>query len=92
MDRSHHQHLQANRYFFLLVDDFSKKMWVYMLKEKKDAFEAFKKFKALVENETSEKIKTFRTDKGGQFCSHEFTNYCEVAGILRHYTAPYTPQ
>ena len=82
----------GNRYFFLLVDDLSRKMWVYMLKEKKDAFEAFKKFKARVKNETNKSIKTFRTDRGGEFCSHEFTKFCEDTGILRHYTAPYTPQ
>lgn len=34
-----------------------------MLKEKKDAFEAFKKFRASVEKETNENVKTFRTDK-----------------------------
>ena len=79
----------GNRYFLLFVDDYSRKMWVYMLKEKSSAFEMFKKFKALVENGTEESIKTLRTDRGGEFCSKEFTSYCENAGIQRHYTAPY---
>lgn len=34
----------------------------------------------------------FRTDRGGEFNSNEFKNYCEDNGIERHYTAPYTPQ
>ncbi|KAL8089642.1 hypothetical protein AgCh_039213 [Apium graveolens] len=82
----------GNRYFILFVDNFSHKMWVYMLKEKSAAFEMFKKFKVLVETRTEKRIKILRTDRGGEFCSREFTSYCENAGILRHYTTPYTPQ
>lgn len=43
--------LVGNRYFFLLVDDFSRAMWVYMLKTKDEALEAFKKVKALVKKD-----------------------------------------
>lgn len=83
----------GNRYFLLFVDDFSRAIWVYMLKSKDEAFDVFKKFQALVENGSGEKkIKILRTDRGGEFCSSNFTTYCEEAGILRHYTAPYSPQ
>lgn len=82
----------GNKYFFLLVDDYSRVMWVYLLKNKDDALEAFKKFRAQVENSPERKIKTLRTDRGGEFCSKSFTSYCEGAGITRHFTAPYSPQ
>lgn len=82
----------GNKYFLLLVDDYSRKMWIYLLKTKGEALEAFKKFKALVENKTEQKIKTFRTDRGGEFCSNDFDVFCEESGIERHRTAPYTPQ
>lgn len=39
-----------NHYFLLFVDDFSRKMWVDMLKEKRNAFETFKNFKELVDD------------------------------------------
>lgn len=52
-----------------------------MLKEKSSAFEAFKKFKAVVEKGTEKSIKMLRTDRGGEFCSREFTLYCENEGI-----------
>lgn len=81
----------GNRYVFLLVDDYSRAMWIYFLKSKNEAFDAFKKFKALVET-GERKIETFRTDRGGEFTSHEFKLFCEENGIKRHYTAPYTPQ
>lgn len=82
----------GTKYFMLLVDDFSRMMWVYMLKTKDEALSCFKRFKLLVENGTKQTIQVFRTDHGGEFCSKEFENFCIDSGILRHYTAPYTPQ
>lgn len=41
-----------NRYIFILVDDHSRYMWSVLLKEKGEAFEKFKKLKAIVEKET----------------------------------------
>lgn len=32
----------GNKYFFLLVDDFSRAMWVFMLKRKDEALSVFK--------------------------------------------------
>lgn len=71
----------GNKYFMFLVDDYSRMMWVYMLKIKDEAFSAFKKFKVLVEKETKQEIKVLRTDRGGEFCSREFVEFCENAGV-----------
>jgi hypothetical protein len=38
-----------NLYFLLFIDDYSKKTWLYFLKEKSNVFNCFKKFKTLVE-------------------------------------------
>ena len=82
----------SNRYVFVLIDDHSRYMWTILMKEKSEAFVKFKAFKNLVEQETGERIKTFRTDRGGEFTSFEFQAYCESQGIQRHLTAPYSPQ
>lgn len=37
-------------------------------------------------------IITLRNDRGGEFTSREFQEYCDKSGIKRHLTAPYTPQ
>lgn len=81
-----------NRYIFVLIDDHSRYMWSILLKEKGEAFDKFKRFKAIVEKETGAKIRTFRSDRGGEFCSNEFRDFCETSGIARHLTAPYSPQ
>lgn len=54
----------GDKYFMLLVDDFSRWMHVYVLKSKDQAFDVFVRYKAEVENQTGCKIKTLRSDGG----------------------------
>eukprot|EP00253_Pinus_taeda_P007139 PITA_07139 len=63
-----------------------------MLKRKPDVFLVFKQFRALVENNTSRKLKCLRKKNGGEFTSKEFDSYCKDARIERHKTTVYTPQ
>ena len=81
-----------NHYFMLIVDDYSRWMWVNILRTKDQTLPVFTKFKTLVENMRGCRIKTLRTDRGGEFLSANFTKLCEETGIERHYTAPYSPQ
>ncbi|CAL2255657.1 unnamed protein product [Prunus armeniaca] len=80
------------RYFITFIDDFSRKTWGYFLIEKSEAFVSFKNYKARVEKETGMFIRSLRTDRGGEFTSQEFINFCTVNGIQRQLTAAYTPQ
>ena len=56
-------------YFFLLVDDFSRFMWIFLLNRKDEALEAFIKFRVQVEKNSEKKIQVLRIDRGGEFCS-----------------------
>lgn len=60
------------RYILSIIDDYSRKMWVYFMVEKSEAFTFFKHFKSLAENEAGTLIKCLRTYRGGEFNSHEF--------------------
>ncbi|KAL8101290.1 hypothetical protein AgCh_033242 [Apium graveolens] len=82
----------GNKYFLLLVDDYNRVMWVYLLTRKDEALGAFKKFKLLVERDSEKKVKMLRTDRGGEFSSKQFIEYCDNMGISRQFTAPYTSQ
>jgi hypothetical protein len=82
----------GNRYFITFTDDLSRKTWTYFLKEKSEAFGVFKKFKSLVENESKCTIQCLRTDRGGEFTSSDFNDFCSSQGIKRQLTAAYTPQ
>ena len=74
----------------ILVDEFSRMMWVAFLKEKSEEIDKFKIFKNRVENESSMKIKCLRLDRGGEFTSDQFNIFCEENGIKRHLLAPRT--
>ena len=59
-------------YYVNFIDDFSKNSWLYFLKNKSKVFRKFKEFKALVENQTKNKIKVLRTDNGGELWEKDF--------------------
>jgi hypothetical protein len=63
-----------------------------ILKSKDEVFNKFKEFKALIENLSERKIKTLRSDNGGEYTSKEFANFCKDVGIKRELTTPYNPQ
>jgi transposase InsO family protein len=52
----------------------------------------FKKFKASVEKEGGSVICCLRTNKGGEFTSTEFDNFCSTNGIKRQLTTANSPQ
>ena len=83
-----------SRYFYYVsfIDDYYRKTWVYFLNNKDVVFKKFKEFKALVENLSKNKIKTLRSNNGGEFTSNEFKDLCKEDGIKRVITTPYNPQ
>ncbi|KAK2404089.1 hypothetical protein QL285_053465 [Trifolium repens] len=79
----------GNKYFMTFVDEFSRMTWLYHIKVKSEAFNVFKRFKALVDKQSGKPIKVLRTDGGGEYTSTEFENYCKEQGIIHEVTAPY---
>ena len=73
----------GSRYLLLITDDFSQMSWVYFLKYKSEVFENFRKYKALVENESGLRKKIIRTDRGGEL----FVHFCKEYGIHRELTS-----
>jgi hypothetical protein len=51
-------------YFLLIVDDYSRFMWIELLRTKDEAFAHFKKIKTAAESESGKRLKAFRTDRG----------------------------
>jgi len=84
--------LGGSRYYVTFIDDFSRKVWVYFLKNKSDVFETFKKWKTMVETESGLKLKCLRSDNGGEYIDGGFKEYCAVNGIRMEKTVPGTPQ
>ncbi|KAL3623657.1 hypothetical protein CASFOL_032473 [Castilleja foliolosa] len=84
--------LGGARYFLSIIDDCSRKVWIYLLKTKDEVFKTFKTWKTLVELQSGKKVKKLRTDNGLEFVSNEFNTFCREHGIARHKTVRLTPQ
>ncbi|KAL5751853.1 hypothetical protein ACOSQ2_022360 [Xanthoceras sorbifolium] len=84
--------LSGSLYYVTFIDDSTRKVWVYFLKKKSEVFDTFRKWKAMVENETGLKIKRLRSDNGGEYRDSRFREFCANSGIKMEKTVPMTPQ
>ena len=77
------QSLGGALYFMLIIDDCRRFTWVYFLRRKDEAFECFKDWKTYAEKECGKPVKAICADKGGEFTSNAFDNFCKENGIRR---------
>ena len=80
--------LSEAEYFLTFIDDKTRYTWVYVLKRKDQVFERFLEWKALVEKSTGRKLKTLRTDNGGEYTSAVFETYLRKEGVRHELTVP----
>ncbi|KAK8921663.1 hypothetical protein KSP39_PZI019972 [Platanthera zijinensis] len=78
-------------YFVTFIDDHSRKVWAYSVKQKSDVLAKFEEFRAKVEKMTGKEIKRVRSDNGGEYIG-AFDAYCRRHGIVHERTIPRTPQ
>jgi hypothetical protein len=79
------------KYFLTFIDEFSRCTWVYFLKLKRNVFDKFLSYKALVENKSGHQIQMLRTDNGDKYVKNNFTSYCTIHGIQMKHDVPYKP-
>ena len=82
----------GKNYYITFIDDCNKFCYVYLINTKDEALNMFKTYKAEVENQLDKKIKILRSDRGGEYESNDFAEFCSTYGIVHQTTAPYTPQ
>ncbi|KAE8686500.1 cytochrome P450 71A9-like [Hibiscus syriacus] len=83
---------ESSLYYVTFIDDSTRKVWVYFLKKKSEVFDTFRKWNAMVENETGLKVKRLRSDNGGEYRDSRFRDFCANNGIKMETTVPITPQ
>jgi len=83
---------REGNYFITFIDDFTRFGHVYLISHKSEALDCFIRYTNLVENKLSTKIKPLRTDRGREYLSKQFKNFCDKKGIARQLTIPYTLQ
>lgn len=78
------QSTSGYRYYIQFLDDFSRHTWIYPLKHKGEAPNAFKQFKIMVENQFEKKIKILQSDWEGEF--RNFTQFLQTEGVIFRYS------
>lgn len=73
------------------IDDNTRKIWIYFLKQKFEVFGVFKNFKALVEKQSGRELKALRFDQGGEYISGEFETFLKDIGIKHELTVSFSP-
>jgi hypothetical protein len=59
---------------------------------KDEALDCFKIYKLEFENQLERKIKCVMSDRGGEYLSKDFGEYCAEHGIIHETMTPYSPQ
>ncbi|GJU66909.1 putative RNA-directed DNA polymerase [Tanacetum coccineum] len=81
--------------FLTIVDDFSRALWVFLIKHKSEASDASDcliSFHNMVKTQFSKPIKWIRSDNGGEFTSNRMKEFYAREGILLETTCPHTPK
>jgi len=81
--------INGMKYFVTFIDDFTRKTWVFTMKEKSEVFEKFQEFVAMVNNKGEEKVQEFFSDNGGEYKDTEFIKFCKSKGIELSNSMPY---
>ncbi|GJP33789.1 hypothetical protein CLOM_g18299 [Closterium sp. NIES-68] len=84
---------KGERYFLTIVDDWSRLMWAYPLKQKDHAASTIRDdWLPFIERQSGHPCKSIRTDRGGEFLGGDLTAWLKKQGIEHQLTTSYTPQ
>jgi transposase InsO family protein len=87
--------------FITFTDDFSQYGYIYPIRDRSEALDKFKLFKAKVENQLNEKTKVVRSDRGREYYGRHapcvkipgpFAKFLAENGIVAQYSMPGEPQ
>ena len=91
----------GQHYFITFIDDFSRYGYLYLIHDKSQSLDVFKNYKAEVENQLGKRIKSIRSDRGGEYYGRydgsgeqhprPFAKFLEECGIVPQYTMPGSP-
>ena len=84
--------LGGKKYGLVIVDDFSRLIWIIFLSHWDDSCEAFKVFCICVQNEKGFCISSIKTDHRDEFENHVFESFVKKMAFLITFFFHRTPQ
>lgn len=82
----------GNKYFMAIIDDYSRYVVLYLLKDKAEAKGCIINYVRFTENQFGRKPAIIRSDRGGEFVNKELDQFYRSEGIQSQLTAGYSPQ
>jgi hypothetical protein len=82
----------GNKYDLIIIDDYSRFIWVFFLQDKSKTQEVIKKFLRMAQNKFDVKVKKIRSDNGTEFKNTQVENFLDEECIKHEFLAPYTHQ
>ncbi|GJY67437.1 ribonuclease H-like domain-containing protein [Tanacetum coccineum] len=79
-------------YMFDIYYDFSRAVWVYLIKSKDEVFGYFVDFVNLISNQFLKRVKVIRSDNGTEFINNKMDVFLRDKGIVHQTSCAYTPQ
>ncbi|KAM0872543.1 hypothetical protein ACQ4PT_038661 [Festuca glaucescens] len=89
---SHYDTLGGSKYGLVIVDDYSRYSWVFLLKSKDETYKEFIIFAKKAQRMYEAEIKAIRTDNGTEFKNYTMQEFVDDEGTKHEFSAPYTPQ
>jgi transposase InsO family protein len=84
--------IDNNKYGLVIIDDYSRFIWVFFLQDKSETQKVLKKFLRRAQNEFDAKVKKIRSDNDTEFKNTQVEDFLDEEGIKYEFLAPYTPQ
>jgi hypothetical protein len=88
--RYRHSSISGANYFLTIVDDYTRFTWIFLMRHKTEAQPILKHFFSYVFTQFESRIKTFRSDNGGEFIS--LRSFFQDNGVIFQHSYVYTPQ
>ena len=79
------------QYFLIVVDDFSRCTWIFLMTHKSETYSLVKHFLILVKTQFNSSVKTIRSDNSTEFCSNDTIALFSSLGIIHQTSCVYTP-
>nr|GEZ40476.1 putative ribonuclease H-like domain-containing protein [Tanacetum cinerariifolium] len=81
-----------NKYTLVIVNEYSRYIWVFCLKKKSDAADCIMSFIIKMENLNEVNVKELRSDNGTEFINHKLKEFCNEKGISLNFLSLCTPE
>ncbi|WVZ97321.1 hypothetical protein U9M48_042869 [Paspalum notatum var. saurae] len=78
-------------YVLVVVDDFSRFLWVFFMEFKDEAFAFVRDLVLRLRNKSHKAMRAIRSDNGGEFRNSRFENFCRDLGFEHQFSSSYTP-